>query len=143
MAFNIDLDRGVLINRHPVFGMDVFMYINAPGEYLSAHGTPVDEKTAAESGFDIERYGKDREKRKRMDAARIAIENELAIEGARKHEVVKEAGGLQLVDLGSGRFQVENADGSMLHKEPLSEQLATRLFEQLQSKAAPWTAAAK
>lgn len=128
----IDYDRGVIISQHKQTGMDIFMYVDTPGVYLNAFGTPVADKLAKEAGYDVEKFGKERVKRERMKAATDAIEQELAIvndQGVKT--VVEETEGFKIIDIGLGRHFVEDPDGNKLTSVPLPLEQAKVLLRQL------------
>ena len=132
MARKIDYDRGVIISQHKASGMDVFMYVDTPGVYLNAFGTPVSDQLAKEAGYDVEKFGKDKLKRERMAKAMTAIEAELAIaDEVGKKNVIEEKGGFKIVDLGVGRHYVEDAEGNRLNSIPLPVEQARVLLAQL------------
>lgn len=124
----IDYDRGVIINTHQATGMDVFMYVDAPGKFLTAHGLPVADAIAKEAGFDIDYLGKERVKKERKQRAFAAIDAELADDKDAKTEIVAEKNGYQLVSTGSGRHHVNDPDGNRLTSIPLSLDQAERLM---------------
>ena len=128
----INYDRGVIISQHKSSGMDVYMYVDTPGVYLNAFGTPIDEQLAKEAGFDVVKYGKDRVKRERMAAAMGAIEHELEIaneEGNKK--TVKEQNGFKVIDIGLGRHYVEDPDGNRLTATPLPLEQSVLLLDKI------------
>lgn len=124
----IDYDRGVIFRNNPQFGMDIYMYVDTPGEYLNVHGKPVNEELAKQAGFPVDTYGKEREKRRRMAIAKDAIEKELNASGAVR-EVVKENGEYRLVHLGHSRYAVEDGDSNKLHPNYLTLELGEKLLE--------------
>ena len=122
----IDLDRGVIKSIHPT-GVAVHMYLDAPGEYLSIHGTRMSETLAAEAGFDTEKFAKQRKFKALKAQAEAKIKAEIEAE-EEMSKVVLSRGGFSIVDIGVGRFQVVGEDGVPVHKEPLSRELADKLF---------------
>lgn len=129
MAFNIDYNRGVMMTRHPS-GIEVFMYLEEPGKYLSAHGTPVSEKLAKEAGMDTEKFRKQRIVTEKMAEHRQKVLAELEI-AQQDRVVVAEQGGFSVVDLGQDRHQVLDPDGTVLTAEPLPKEAALGLLDQL------------
>ena len=130
----IDYDRGVMIKVHNVTGMDIFMYMAEPGIYLNAFGTPVAEDLAAAAGYDIVKYGKERQRREKMKLAMSAIDAELQLadEISKDEElVVMERNGFKIIDIGLGRRIVKDPDGGILTVNPVPEELAMKLFDQL------------
>lgn len=130
MAFNIDLDRGVHMRSHPASGMDIYMYVDDPGVYLSAHGNQVDDKLAEASGFPVEEFAKKRRIKLALAAAHDKVLQELQ-ESEGTHNVVAEKEGFQMVDIGMDRFQVLSPDGEALNTHPLPKHDAEILLEQL------------
>lgn len=130
MAFKIDYDRGVLKRIEPVSKLEVYMYVDTPGVYLNAHGTPVAEALGKSAGFPVEFYAKQRVRKERMAQAMDAISTELdLVENVTT--VVREKGGFKIVDIGLGRHQVHDPDGDNLTKEPLTAQQADLVLDQL------------
>lgn len=129
MVVNIDYDRGVMMNVHPS-NVEVYMYLDDPGVYLSAHGTPVTEDFARGAGFDVVEQTKKRQVKERMKVAMTRINAELELAASEK-VVVMERNGFKLVDLGLDRHQVESPDGLVLNKDPLPLAQAKTLLEAL------------
>lgn len=126
----IDYDRGVIFKTHPTNGMNVYMYVDTPGKYLNAFGTGVEEKLAAEAGFDIEKYGKLRIKGERMATAMKAIEEELEMVD-KVETVVQEQDGFKLIDIGLGRHVLKDPEGNILTTTMLSEEQGKLLLSRL------------
>lgn len=131
MAFNIDYNRGVVIQQDKATGINVYMYINEPGVYLSAHGTPVSQDLARAAGYDVVELGKKKQMFERMKAAQDAIRAEFEGQVGNVSKVVIERQGFTVKDIGLGRFKVYDPDGAELTKDPLSMELATAVFDQL------------
>lgn len=124
----IDYDRGVIIKTVANIGMDVFMYKDTPGVYLTAQGKEVPEVLAAQAGYDVEHHRKMKERAERLAMAAEAVDKELSLREAKDAKrVVKEFGDYQVVALGrSGRFIVQDTDGNVLTPgQVLSEEVAT------------------
>lgn len=130
---NVDYDRGIMKRSHPV-GLDVYMYLDTPGVYLTAHETPLSEEFAKQAGFDVEALRREKTKRERMAQAKLAIEQELEVQ-AQVHEVVEEVKGFKIVAIGLGRHVVEDPDGNTLTKEPLALEQAKLLLKALTEEA--------
>lgn len=133
MAFKIDYDRGVLKRHEPKSGVEVYMYIDSPGVYLSAHGTEVNPALAQAAGFDTETLGRKRVMNERMEAAMDSIRREMAV-GEVKKEVVREDKGFKIINIGMGRHYVEAPDGDRLTANPIPIEQAEVLFDQLVPK---------
>lgn len=124
----IDYDRGVIIQSHHS-GMDVFMYVDTPGVFLTAHGKDVSEQIAAEAGYDVAKLMKERIRRERIDQATKLISKELEDEKDLVENVVEEREGWKLVSTGLGRHNVVDPDGNILNRSPLVLDSAKRLFD--------------
>jgi len=125
-----DAPGGVLINVHGPTNVDVFMYLNNPGVYYSANGTVVSESLAAQAGYPVEKYAKQRQLRERMKIAQASIESELLLTAEEK-KVVREKDGFKVVALGLGRHQVFAPDETLLTPAPIPEEQAFLLLDQL------------
>lgn len=125
----INYDDGVIINVHPGTGMDVFMYVDKPGAYLTAHGRDVPEAIAREAGFDVDRLSKEKLRRERKAQAGAIIDKELADDANTVEECVDEQNGFRLVSIGLGRHNVKDPDGNILNTSPLPKESALRLFK--------------
>lgn len=126
-------DRGVMIRSHPM-GLDIYMLLDVPGDYVTAHGNPVTEEFAQQAGFPVEQLRREKVKRERMAQARDAIEKELELQEAIR-EVVEEKNGFKVVAIGLGRHMVEDPDGNVLTKEPLAKEQASLLLKALSAEA--------
>lgn len=130
----IDYDRGVIINAHKASGMDVFMYVDDPGNYLNAHGGKVSSELAAEAGYDIQKLEKERVRRERKLTASQLIDAELADDKDVSQEVVEERDGYKLVSTGLGRHYVLDPDGNKLTPVHMSLEVATKLLDGMAPK---------
>ena len=127
---HIDYDRGVHIRTHHSTGVDVYMYVDTPGVYLSQHGTPVSEDMARQAGFPVDEQVKARELQRRLKAAHEAVYAEMnAGEAAQK--VVEERDGFTIVDIGLGRHVIKSPDGDQLTDIPLPLEQAQAVLAQL------------
>lgn len=126
----IDYDRGVEIRTHHLSGVDIFMYVDEPGVYLSAHGTQVSEQMARECGYPVDDQVRQRELKKKLKAAHDAIYQEMA-QGEENSIVVCEKDGFQIVDIGLGRHQIMSPDGDKLTDVPLPLEQAQAVLQQL------------
>lgn len=129
MPLKIDYDRGVQ-KRHHGSGLEIYMYVDAPGVYLNSHGTEVSEALAQQAGYPTEDLGRQRVMKERMAQATEAIAREMGI-APKEKKVVKEKGGFKVIDIGIGRHQIEDPDGAVLTPQPLPLEQATRLLEEL------------
>lgn len=124
----IDYDRGVIINTHPGSGMDVFMYVDQPGQYLTAHNKEVPDNLAREAGYDVDRLAKERLRMSRKAQASAIIDKELSDEANTQEECVDVRNGFRLVSIGMGRHNVKDPDGNILNAHPLPKESAETLF---------------
>lgn len=125
----IDYDRGVIIMTEPGTGMDVFMYVDSPGNFLTAHNIAVPEEIAAKAGYDTVKLGKERLRRERIKKASDIIDAEFADDSTTEEQVVQEHEGFKLVTIGLGRFNVKDVDDNVLNATPLAEETASKLFK--------------
>lgn len=131
MVFNIDLDRGVISRTDPVTGMDVYMYVDEPGVYRSAHGSEVDVSLASRCGFDVTDHMKRRRIQLALAAAQDKVLAELQAADQSTKTVVKEADGFKIIDIGYDRYQVLSPDEDVLTPTPLNLRSAVILLGQL------------
>lgn len=73
----LDLDRGVTIRFHPSNRMQIAMYDDTPGAYITQTGEFVAPELARQAGFDVERDIRRKVANERLAAARRQIEAEL------------------------------------------------------------------
>lgn len=123
----IDYDRGVLINTH-FSGMDVFMYVDDPGKFLTAHNTVVPDEIAKQAGYDTDKLGKERVRLERRKVANALIDKEMADDKDIVETVVFENNGFKLVSIGMGRHNVRDPDGNILNAHPLPKETGEKLF---------------
>jgi hypothetical protein len=125
---NIDYDRGVIINTHERTGMDVFMYVDDPGKFLTAHSKVVPDEIAKEAGYDVEKLAKERNKKERKEKAMEMIDAELADDKDNRTETVLERNGYKVVTTGLGRHHVLDPDDNRLTNAPQSFEMAEKLL---------------
>lgn len=131
MTDGIDVNRGVMIQKHPSMGL-VYMYIDTPGVYLNAFGKEVPDAVAKGAAYDVETLGKERLKRERMAEAMTAIEIELELAiTADEETVLWERGGYRVVKLALGNAHVYDDDGNKLTPIPIPEKEAKLLLDHL------------
>jgi hypothetical protein len=133
MTRKINYDRGVIIKIIKATGMEVYMYADNPGHYLSSHGNAVSEELAREAGYNTEHFAKLRMRKEKMAAASKAIEDELDIaDRSGTKEVVLDRDGFKLIHYGAGRHYIEDPDGNNLTPAaPLPREAAERIFDQV------------
>jgi hypothetical protein len=126
---DIDAPGGAQI-RFTVDGMAVYMLHSQPGIYLNDHNKRVPDQIAAEAGFDVERWARDRRKREAIAKATAAIDGEFNESSKRK--VIAEHGEYRVVEIERGYFNIEFDDGTILNtRGPVSEEVAMRRFHEL------------
>ena len=113
MSDDIDVNRGVMIQKHPSMGL-VYMYIDTPGVYLNAFGNEIPEAIAKQAFFDVETLGKERLKRERMRTAMTAIELELELANSAEEEIILwERGTFRVVGLGLGKAYLYDGEDKL------------------------------
>lgn len=127
----IDFDRGVHIRNHDQLNIQIFMYVDDPGVYLTKFGSSIPEVLAQEAGFDVGHLAKLRERKSRMAAAREQIEAELAAYDDGAETVKATKAGFTLVDIGGARYIVRDADGHNLTGAPLNLEMGKKLLDKL------------
>jgi len=136
---NIDLNRGVTMKMHPASGVRIYMYKDAPGVFLNAHGHEVADTLASQCGFQIKELKKQREKREALAQAATEIEAQFASEQANQNagKVIKEKNGYKIVKYIFGRCWVYGPDGEKMHDKPQTQQEARHLFKVLCESPTP------
>jgi hypothetical protein len=125
------LDRGVIMRTHPSMNMDIYMYVDDPGVYFSAHGDVVADDLARTSGFDVDKQSREQSIKQAMKKAQEEV---LAKFGENKSKVVAQRDGFKVVDLGLGRHNVMGPGGDLLTKSPVPLEQATILLDHLAPK---------
>lgn len=134
---NLDYDRGLIINVHQTSGMDIYMYVDDPGVFLTAHGKPVSDELAKEAGYDVVKLAKDKNKKQRKAEANAMIDAELADDKDIKEEVVEERNGYKIVTTGLGRHHLIDPDGNRLTSVPQPLESAQKLLKGMAGPASP------
>jgi hypothetical protein len=135
MVFSIDLDRGVQMSSHPSLGIDIYMYIDDPGIYYTAHGNPISSELARAAGFDVDAF----EKKHKIKLA-LAKANQTVLDEFNENpgpKLVEERDGFKIMDIGMGRHNVVGPDGDVLHKTPITLEQANILLDNLAPKPEP------
>lgn len=119
-------------------GVGVVMYNDEPGVYYNERGGRVTDAMAAQAGFDVDSFGKQRRKADAMKLAAAGIEQEYAAYGPSAN-VITERGEYRLVEVAAGHFAVHfiEADGKSapLTNTVLTRKAADKLFEDLAGPA--------
>lgn len=127
MPAKIDVNRGVLMTKHPA-GFAVYMYKQDPGTYYDAHGNEVPDQVAKAAGFDVPKYKRTHD----LFTQRKLVEAKIAEQmGAVLHEVMKERAGFKLVHIGNDVYHVENPNGDRVTPVAVPEVVAIALMEEL------------
>lgn len=133
--FAIDLNRGVRMSKDPVTQLEVYMYFDDPGKYLSPQGAVVPEEIAERAGFDIGNYGKARDKKSRMADFEAMLNSEYGDPATRV--VIDERDGFKLVEVGTlGNVMVLDEDDKPLVLTPLPLDIGRELFDKMAPVAA-------
>lgn len=135
MVFVIDLDRGVHMNSHPTLNMDVYMYVDDPGVYLTAHGDLVPKEIAEAAGFPVEKHEKAHNIKTAMAAAMAEVMTKFGGEDGPKLHM--ERGGFKVMNIGMGRYNVHGPDGDLLTKAPVPKEQAELLLAHLAPETKP------
>lgn len=128
MGIAIDLNRGVMCCREKHTGTYCYMYLDQPGVYLTEQGTELSEDFAAQCGFEVEKYAKDRKKAEKLAAAMAAIDAEVADKAS---VVLEEAAGYQLIGLPLDRAEIIDSDGKKVTTTALSTAAARVMMKAL------------
>lgn len=128
----IDLNRGVTIKTHPS-GVQLYMYKDTPGVYLTAHGIEAPQKMAKEAGFEVERLRKALVKKERMAAALQAVEQEFSGSEA-PHKEVAAKDGFRVMSIGFGKHDLIDPDDNKINPRPLTKQEAMALLDTFTSE---------
>lgn len=127
-------NAGVLTRFAPG-GISVHMYWGEPGVYYGDHGLELPEQMGKAAGFDTEKYKRERLKREALGKATVAIDLEYATMSVREVELERDA--YRLVHVGEGRYNIEYEDGTLMNPQPLTKDIALRVFEQLSPAPLP------
>lgn len=125
----ISYARGVLKNRHPN-GIDIYMYLDTPGVYLTGHATPVSEKMAGEAGYDTVAYKSLRIRQTREKEFLSKLDLELAA-GLSVRRVIAEKGGYKVIELSKDRHQILGPDDKPLSPMPFVLEEALNILNEL------------
>ena len=128
----IDLNRGVTIKTHSS-GVQIYMYKDTPGVYLTAHGTEAPQKLAREAGFDVEKLRRALVKKERMAQAMVAVEQEFSAPES-SHKVIADKDGFSVMSIGFGKHNLIDPDDNKINPRPLTKQEAMALLEKFTEK---------
>lgn len=133
----VNFDRGVMIQKEPLSGMRVYMYIDEPGHYLNYAGKEIPEVLAKKAGFDTELYGKLRFKKEKLAEVGAAMERELELAEAQSEAIsLEKRGGYELIQKGPTANVIDLSDGSPMTAKPMTIAEARLMMEILAPKKA-------
>jgi hypothetical protein len=125
------VEQGASIRHSAAVPFPVVMIKSSPGVYYDKRGNRVSEEIARKAGIPVEKYARERIKAERLDAAKRAIEADLATIEAPARQVLAERGGFELIDIGLGRAMLVAPDGLPLTEAPLTVEQGQKLLEKL------------
>lgn len=126
----IDLNRGVRMSKDHVTQLEVYMYFDDPGVYLTPQGHPVPEEVARSAGFDVDVYKKAHDKKSRMADFQAMLDSEYG--DAAERVVLEERDGYKLVEVGTlGNVMVIDDEDRPLVATPLPADIGRTLFNKL------------
>lgn len=130
MAYDgpLDMSRPLMYCTHQASGARIFMYIDAPGEYLDQHARPVPEAMAKEAGFQVDRYRKQRIFNKERAKFEDALKAQLQVSD--QVEVYKEEGDLKILHYPETGVAYIEREGVRLNDTPIPLSTAVILFDQ-------------
>ncbi len=130
MVTKIDYNRGLIKGKDQSTGVNVYMYLDDPGVYLSSQGTMVSQAVAERAGFDIARHRNERIRRLRIGKAKEMIEAQLDHEES-KSSTIKVQNGWAIKHIGFGKHYIEAPDGSIITDRNLTLEQAHGLLQEL------------
>ncbi len=134
----IDRNRGVTIRTDISTGAQVYMYKDLPGVFLNAFGTPVSDKIARSSGFDVKSLTHERDKRAAMRDSMEKIEAEYEQQNSAGHrKVIEQDHGFKLIQFPFGRHSVEDPEGNILNTKSLTGQEGKAFLRDMVDALAP------
>lgn len=133
----IDYDRGVQIRTHDISGIDIYMYVDDPGVFLSAHATPVSEEMAKQAGYPVEELSRKRELKRQLKLAADAVYAQYNEPQQEQIVVATSPQGFTIVDIGLGRHHIMSPDGDKLTDNPLPLEQATEVLAALDPQPEP------
>ncbi|TVR78986.1 MAG: hypothetical protein EA405_13630 [Rhodospirillales bacterium] len=144
----LDLNRGVM-TRFTSDGLQVSMYLDAPGEYLDENGDPVPMKLASQAGFDTKRDVREaaRLEKLRLAKAKIDLEYVDNDDDFQVLEHIENGGKLKVRRMANGRHAIFNEAGERITKRDFNQAEAEDLIAKSQalvsSRKAPKNEAAR
>lgn len=112
----LDLDRGVTIRFHPSNRMQIAMYDDTPGAYVTQTGDFVAPELARQAGFDVERDIRRKVANERLAAARRQIEAELREEEEIIASALSGKSKMDVRHIGGGQYALFSKEGKQLTK---------------------------
>lgn len=126
----IDYDRGVMIRQDGKSGIEVYMYIDDPGIYLSVHGNKISEDLARSAGYPVDAQLKARQFKLKLADFEAKLKTELQVEEAGA-QTLREHLGFKLIELGPDRCQIISPQGIVLNTQVLPKDEAVKLFDEV------------
>jgi hypothetical protein len=111
--------------------MYIHMYIDKPGYYLNEHGREVPSSLAAQAGFDVAKFNRERIVRERMIAFQGEVIKQLDADEESEVEILAEGGGYKVVAVSKDAANVYDEFGSKLNGNVLPRSAAMNLFQGL------------
>lgn len=129
----IDLNRGVRMSKDPITQLEVYMYFDDPGVYLTPQGKNVPAEVAERAGYDVSALKKQHDKKSRMADFQSMLDSEYGDAAERK--VLEERDGYKLVEVGTlGNVMVLDDEDKPLVLTPLPLDIGTELFDKMAPK---------
>lgn len=129
----IDLNRGVRMSKDPISQLEVYMYFDDPGVYLTPQGKQVPAEVAERAGYDVAALQKQHNKKARMADFQSMLDSEYGDAAERK--VLEERDGYKLVEVGTlGNVMVLDDEDKPLVLTPLPLDIGTELFDKMAPK---------
>lgn len=102
-----------------------------PGHWYDGQGNPVSEAVARLVGWDVEHWSRIRFLAEKRAAFEAELQEEMRKATCREAVIVEERGGFAVHELGSGRHNVVDIDGSAINVRPLTLHEALQLLNKL------------
>ena len=135
----MDYNRGST-TRSTSTGISVVEFDDAPGQYYSLAGHPIDEATARSAGFDVDASKKEKRRIDLYEAAKKKADEQveremdaIASDAIDDSDIPLATDGTRMERAGRGKFNVIGSDGTMLG-EGLSRRDATKLLADSQGR---------
>ena len=117
----LDLNRGVLVKFHPVNRMQVAMYIDRPGEYLTETGEAIDAKFAKEAGYDVAKDLRKKVANEKLAAYKAQLDAEMRAEEDALAQAMTDKSGHDVRHIGGGQYALFDKTGKRLTKVAMTK----------------------